>query len=103
VRELRNVIERAVIFAEGEKIDRHDIVLVELKEKSSLSATNPMTFSAEGKSLAEIEKNLIQNAIDNANGNQTKAARKLGLTLDTLRYRIKKYDLQKSRQSENSL
>ena len=46
-----------------------------------------------GVSLEEIEKNLLQTALSMASGNQTRAARLLHLTRDTLRYRMKKFGL----------
>lgn len=91
VRELRNVIERAVIFAEGDKIDANDIILTE--EKGIDEPSHRFTLPDNGLSLFEIEKNLLLDALAKANGNQSRAARLLGLTLDTFRYRIKKYHL----------
>ncbi|MCI0512161.1 helix-turn-helix domain-containing protein, partial [candidate division KSB1 bacterium] len=44
-----------------------------------------------GVSLFEVEKQLLQDALHKTKGNQSKAARLLGLTLDTFRYRMKKY------------
>ncbi len=49
----------------------------------------------EGTSLEGIEKELIEIALRQAAGNQTQAARLLGISRDTLRYRIKKFDLAK--------
>ena len=50
---------------------------------------------AEGTSLEGIERELIEIALRQAAGNQTQAARLLGISRDTLRYRIKKFDLAK--------
>ena len=44
-----------------------------------------------GLSLAASERALIEHALSEANGNQTKAARLLGITRDTLRYRMAKF------------
>ena len=49
----------------------------------------------EGTSLDGIEKELIEVALRQSAGNQTQAARLLGISRDTLRYRIKKFDLVK--------
>ena len=49
----------------------------------------------EGTSLEGIERELIELALRQAAGNQTQAARLLGISRDTLRYRIKKFDLAK--------
>ena len=52
-----------------------------------------ITLPAAGVSLDELEKNIIQLALEKHAGNQTRAARYLGLSRDTLRYRMKKFDL----------
>jgi transcriptional regulator with PAS, ATPase and Fis domain len=48
---------------------------------------------AEGTSLFDIEKQLLVRALRQAEGNQSKAAKILGISRDTLRYRIKKFNL----------
>ena len=60
----------------------------------------------EGTSLEGIERELIEIALRQSAGNQTQAARLLGISRDTLRYRIKKFDLAKEsrhklRENEN--
>lgn len=47
----------------------------------------------EGISLEELEKDLIRQALERTKANQTKAAKLLGISYDTLRYQIKKFDL----------
>jgi len=44
--------------------------------------------------LAQWEKSVIERALREAGGNQTKAAQRLGISRDTLRYRLKKFGLQ---------
>ena len=44
-------------------------------------------------SLEEAEKNLVMKALEKAGGNQTRAAVLLGITRDTLRYKMKKFNL----------
>lgn len=91
VRELRNVIERAVIFAAGEKIDADEIILAEDKQNAKMNQKFDLPDS--GISLFEVEKKLLLDALSRTKGNQSRAARLLGLTLDTFRYRMKKYDI----------
>ena len=93
VRELRNVIERAVIFAGGEKIDADEIILAEEKQHDKL--TQEFNLPDNGISLFDIEKKLILDALSRTKGNQSRAAKLLGLTLDTFRYRMKKYNITK--------
>jgi transcriptional regulator with PAS, ATPase and Fis domain len=94
VRELRNVVERAVIFAEGDKIAAEDLIVGE--EPSAPQMADTIQLPKTGLSLYELEKRLLAEALANAQGNQTKAARSLGLSLDTFRYRLKKYGISPS-------
>jgi DNA-binding protein Fis len=47
----------------------------------------------EGLVLEDVEKKLIQEALDRSSGNQSRAARLLGVSRDTLRYRLKKHGM----------
>lgn len=51
-----------------------------------------MRFPPTGISLDEVEKDLILKALRMAEGNQTRAAKLLGISRDTLRYRLQKFD-----------
>ncbi len=55
----------------------------------------PLEIPEQGTSLEGIERELIELALKQAGGNQTQAARLLGISRDTLRYRIKKFELAK--------
>lgn len=88
IRELRNIIERAVIFCESEIIDYDDLLITEDDFKNHQNVIIP----EEGIDMLELEKKYINAALNSAKGNQTKAAKLLGLTLDTFRYRIKKHN-----------
>jgi two-component system response regulator AtoC len=89
VRELSNCIERAMIFIESNYIDEDDLILGQ-QVKSSKQELWEIPTS--GLNLEQIEKRLIESALLRANGNKSKAAKLLGLTRDTLRYRIEKYN-----------
>ncbi|OGW42966.1 MAG: hypothetical protein A2Y66_03075 [Nitrospirae bacterium RBG_13_41_22] len=82
IRELQNVIERAVILAEGE-INKHNLNLEKTKEPIS---------SFEGV-LQMNEKETIQKVLAEVGGNRKEAAQILGISLRTLQYRIKEYGL----------
>lgn len=95
VRELRNVIERAFILeSEDEILPDH----ISLSIKATSTPAKPDEFSIEipdeGIALEDVEKNLIMKALEKAKGNKTLAARLLGITRDTLRYRLKKYGME---------
>jgi DNA-binding NtrC family response regulator len=87
VRELKNVIERAVVLCSGPTIDLHDLP-VELREE-------PLEAGAgnNGNKIANMERLLLIEALEKSGWNASEAARKLGITRNTIRYRIQKYDL----------
>ncbi len=85
VRELENVIERSIVMATGEKLDADDIRLDMMIR--SRQATGELALP-EGMSLDAWEQELIKNALKQANGNKSQAARILGLTRNALRYRL---------------
>lgn len=94
VRELRNVIERAMVLEETERIQVSSLYIA----SSGGPLTRPPAAAEEPEapfqaSLAEAEKNMVIKALQKAGGNQTRAAVLLGVTRDTLRYKMKKFNL----------
>jgi DNA-binding NtrC family response regulator len=93
VRELKNVIERAVILEEHAEV-LPDHLPEELKPGGRALDLEPgFRLPAGGIDLESLEKDLIRQALEQARGNKTRAAALLGLTRDTLRYRLEKYAL----------
>jgi two-component system NtrC family response regulator len=92
VRELQNVIERAVLLSDGH-ILRLDLALTDKKDLGVI----PRSPLQSGKNLSELlddaEKSLVSDALRKAEGNQTQAAKLLGLERSTLQYKIKKHHL----------
>lgn len=95
-RELKNVIERICILEDTEIIYPEHIP----SEIMDYANTMPVeeekaTFSIppEGLSLKNVEKELIMKALQMVNGNQTRAARLLGISRDALRYKMQKFGL----------
>jgi len=88
VRELQNVVERMAIISAGQ-----EITLEYLPDFSFPGGKTPHLFTlpAEGISLEEVEQSLLKQAMERTNGNQSQAARLLGLTRHTLLYRLEKY------------
>src|SRR6185312_10286881 len=86
VRELSHVIERAVLWSQGDTLEAKHLSLM-----SSVDASSPLP--ANGVELSQLERSLIEQALREAAGNQTKAAQRLGISRDTLRYRLKKFGL----------
>lgn len=98
VRELRNVVQRLTLYSNGKikiedlppEIRNENPVEFLLKACSKCYVDGKMQFSQIVKCL---ESNLLQEALKKSNGNQTKAAKSLGLSLSTFRDKLKKYDL----------
>ncbi len=92
VRELENIIERAVVLSRNNFITENDL---SINVKGSINENEYR--ATENSSLVEqvevLEKRLIYDALKEANGNQTKAGKLLGLTERNLRYKMKKYDI----------
>ncbi|HZY31977.1 MAG TPA: sigma-54 dependent transcriptional regulator [Candidatus Methylomirabilis sp.] len=101
VRELSHVIERAVLWSPGERLAIEQLSLAppiqaNIAEPEPTTDIAQGTLPAEGIDLAEWERSLIVQALHEAGGNQTKAAKKLGISRDTLRYRLKKFGIDSS-------
>ena len=87
-RELRNQIERAMILCQGDTIGPGDLSISGWDDLHGSS--DPSQLPPDGVDLETLEDHLVQQAMDRADGNQTHAAKLLGLTRDQLRYRLKK-------------
>lgn len=90
VRELVNIVERAVVIARDDYI-----TVADLPFRGDAGAGSPDKKSSGSlrDSLEELEKRLISEAMARASDNQTKAAELLGMSERMLRYKLKKYDL----------
>ena len=92
VREIENVIERAVVVTKGEQLLPEDFPMG-LREADA----NKLTISDQKKNLTEIlddlEAQLISKTLAKYNFSQTKAAKSLGIKRTTLRYKMEKYGL----------
>jgi two-component system response regulator HydG len=82
VRELENVMERAVILCEADRVGAEDL---------SIPAT--VTELGTNPSLEEMEKNYILRVLKEANGNQSKTSQLLGIDRKTLYLKLKKYGI----------
>lgn len=91
VRELRNICEHVSAIFPGETVTRNNLPL-ELRVVTDKSITG-FKLPEEGIDMESLEIDLIQQALDQAQGNKSKAARLLGLSRDAFLYRIKKHNL----------
>ena len=85
VRELENVIERSLVMAHGTMLDAADIRLD--MGRQTRSAQGDFSLPG-GMTLDQYEQEIIKQALKNADGNKSHAARILGLTRNALRYRL---------------
>ena len=105
VRELENTMHRAVLLAEGTRIEDNAIMmtsdLLKLAEESDddleamvtsldtvAGSDNPLI----GRTVADVERDLILNTLNHCLGNRTHAANILGISIRTLRNKLKQYE-----------
>jgi len=95
VRELENCLERAVLLADGAAIQAEHLQFE--VQRTGTRPTRPTDGDAgangEPRTLAEIEKETIVQALKECDNNVSETARKLDITRDKLRYRMKKYNI----------
>ena len=100
VRELRNCLERAVILSKGDLISEEHLPLALVRDsmsgyengKGNVLKMVDFNLPPEGISIDELEKHLVLQALKKSKNNKTKAAKLLGLSRGTFRYRLEKYD-----------
>jgi len=107
VRELENTIHRAVLLAHGNKIGAEAILMPDgtavpetvhstaalpgKTNTSALAADSPDSNAMVGRTVADVEKVLILNTLEHCLGNRTHAATILGISIRTLRNKLKLY------------
>jgi two-component system response regulator PilR (NtrC family) len=102
VRELENILERAMAMCDGERIDAADLMLPQRTARPSLDTAaepaigRPPAAPAPGADgglddyISKLERTAIIKALEESRYNKTAAARKLGITFRALRYKLKK-------------
>ena len=97
VRELKNVIERAMILDEGDTLLMEHLPIEILGQASKQGGViEGIRIPAEGISMEKVEEALVRQALKMTNGNQTKAAKLLDISRDALRYRMQKLGIMES-------
>lgn len=89
IRELEHAIEKAVIICDGTELPAE---LFQLPKRSSLTRTES-SLGNEAATLEEMERKMIQKALDTCNGNLSAVAAQLGITRQTLYNKMKKFGL----------
>ena len=88
VRELKNAIERGVLLCDATRLEASDFEFT-----TAQRATSNICLPPGGIRLDELERELLAQALARTAGNQSRAARLLGITRDQIRYRISKFEL----------
>ncbi|MDD2734708.1 MAG: sigma-54 dependent transcriptional regulator [Desulfuromonadaceae bacterium] len=93
IRELKNVIERAIILGNEDTLLLENLPLEIVAKTTAPSGAPASSFRLppEGIDIEEVEKELIRQALEVSEWNQSKAAKKLSLGIDAFRYRMKKF------------
>jgi transcriptional regulator with GAF, ATPase, and Fis domain len=89
IRELENVIERAVLMCDGDVIDASHL------PRDIAGVTSDALPERGDSSLWDYERAMIVKALQDHHWNQSKASRALGISRDNLRYRVKKYNIER--------
>ncbi|MFC1673422.1 sigma-54-dependent transcriptional regulator [Pseudomonadota bacterium] len=96
VRELENTLHRAVLLASGDEIGPEAILLSDSPLAPGASAQQPAAATGStdmvGKTVSEVERELIINTLGHCLGNRTHAANILGISIRTLRNKLKQYN-----------
>jgi transcriptional regulator with PAS, ATPase and Fis domain len=90
VRELRNLCERLSILLAGREIGFHNLPADIRSPAKRVVSTNPFNLPEDGVNLDELERDLLNQALERTQNNKTHAAKLLGISRDALNYRLKK-------------
>ncbi len=94
VRELENLVERVVVFSKTDRIGPEHLPS-QFRQPLRIKGKVHMSLPAEGFSLNQLEQDIIEEALIQNEWNQTQTARYLGITRNTLIYRMQKFNLRK--------
>jgi transcriptional regulator with PAS, ATPase and Fis domain len=90
VRELRNAIERAVIICSGEEIERHHVAPYPVEQRARVRSEDTVTLPV-GTPMEEVERQMILRTLKKTEGNKTRAAELLQISLKTLHNKLRLY------------
>lgn len=89
IRELENIVERAIVFSRGEYITKEDLPV------SIIQRSQKIVGGKLNETIEQIEQEMILEALNKNNWNQTKSATNLGISERVLRYKMNKYKIKK--------
>ena len=93
LRELKNILEHMIVMSGGKEI-REDMVPYSVKDSVSKFARSYAQVNDLAKNVAEYEKHIIEEVLENTAWNKSLAARKLNVPRTTLMYKIQQYELE---------
>jgi len=93
VRQLRNALETATLVGQGDTIEPGDLPPEVAREVIPPSSPEPIPLPA-SRTLTEIERDAIRDALAKTGGNKTQAAKLLGIGLRTLHRKVKEYGIE---------
>ncbi len=92
IRELKNVIERGVLLAQGDEITLQDLFVDEMGAEGFSSRDEASSMlGTEVFSLSDLEREMVKRALAKTQGNRTHAAKLLGISVRTLRNKLAEY------------
>ena len=94
VRELKHTVERLAVIAEGDAVSINDLP-ENLTATTGHAANVLIQLPDDGIDLEEVEREILRQALDKHEWNQTRAAQYLNITRSALIYRLQKYGLQR--------
>jgi len=94
VRELKNALERAMILGPGPVLQKSDFVFP-MESADEHAEGRLLELPKGGLNIEQLERDLVQQALERCSGNQSRAAQLLGMTRDQIRYRLDKYASEK--------
>lgn len=94
IRELLSVIERAAILSESEQIEPKDLFLEARSGDSSARGSRSAAESSQASKIESLEKQLLQEVLQESDGNIARASALLGMSEEILRHKIAKYAIE---------
>jgi two-component system response regulator PilR (NtrC family) len=90
VRELINILQRAITLAEGQTICANDLSMEDSPRSEDAALARPEDRNLDDY-IEDVERQVLEKALVESRYNKTEAARRLGITFRSLRYKLKKY------------
>jgi DNA-binding NtrC family response regulator len=100
VRELENVLERSIVLSKTGTVMESDLPH-EIRDSGAEIDTNILDIPESGINLSELERTLVEKAMEKSSGNQSKAARLLGISRQQMIRRLKKYNESETENEED--